>query len=113
MKFLLQVYFNSAQQPLERLTEDERQAIVDEYTAFFRSPGIIDGHQLQPPTTATTVRSEDGQPTRSAGPVHSGAPLGGYYLVDVDDLDAALTLAARVPAVRMGGAVEVRPVVTR
>jgi hypothetical protein len=114
MRYVLQVYFNGAQARLEQLPDGERQAIVDEYAAFFRRPEIEDGNQLQPPATATTVQVQEGETIRRAGPF-SGTrePLGGYYLVEASDMDAAVALAARIPAARMGGAVEVRPAVER
>jgi hypothetical protein len=112
MRYMLQVYFNGAQERLEQLPEAERAAIVQEYVAFFRAPEVKDGNQLQPPATATTVRVDDDEIVRSAGTFpDAGEPLGGYYLVDAADLDAAIALAARIPAARMGGAVEVRPIV--
>ena len=114
MRYLLQVYFNDARERLEQLPETQREAVVAEYVAFFRSPEIRDGNQLQPPVTATTVRIVDDETERASGPFSgSGEPLGGYYLVEVSDLDAAVALAERIPAARMGGAVEVRPVVDR
>jgi hypothetical protein len=114
MRFVLQVYFNGAQAQLDRLSEDERRAIVDEYVAFFETPAVHDGNQLQSPATAMTVRVHDGETVAAPGPFASEAePLGGYYLVESDDVDAAIALAARIPAARMGGAVEVRPVVER
>ena len=114
MRYVLQVYFNGAQRQLEQLPEGERQAIIDEYVAFFQTPEVVDGNQLQPPATATTVRVHEGETVRSAGPFAATLePLGGYYLIEASDMDAAVALAARVPAARMGGAVEVRPVVER
>jgi hypothetical protein len=114
MRFVLQVYFNGAQAQLDQLSEDERRAIVDEYIAFFETPAVHDGNQLQSPATAMTVRVHDGETVAARGPFASQAePLGGYYLVEADDVDAAIALAARIPAARMGGAVEVRPVVER
>ena len=114
MRFVLQVYFNGAQARLEQLPEDERRAIGDEYIAFFQTPAVQDGNQLQSPATAMTVRVHDGETVAAPGPFATETePLGGYYLVEAGDLDAAVALAARVPAARMGGAVEVRPVVER
>jgi hypothetical protein len=82
--------------------------------ALSNAPGVIGDNQLQPASTATTVRVENGETLTTDGPfVETKEALGGYYLVDVGDLDAALELAARVPAARQGGAVEVRPVVER
>ena len=70
------------------------------------------GLQLEPPETATTVRVEDGKTLTTDGPfVAVKEALGGYLLFEADDLDAAIELAARIPAARLGGAIEVRPIV--
>ena len=69
------------------------------------------GLQLQPPDTATTVRVQDGRALTTDGPfVETKEALDGYCLFEADDLDAAIEFAARIPAARMGGAIEVRPV---
>jgi hypothetical protein len=112
MRYMLQVYFNGAQDKVAQLPDAERQAIVGEYLAFFATPEVTDGKQLQPPATATTVRVKDTQTVITQGPfAAAGEPLGGYYLVEAEDIDSAIDLAARIPAARMGGAIEVRPVV--
>ncbi len=68
--------------------------------------------QLAEPDTATTVRVEDGETLTTDGPfVATKEALGGYLVFEADDLDAAIELAARIPAARLGGAIEVRPVV--
>ena len=114
MRYMLQVYFNGAQEKLARLPEAERRAIVGEYVAFFAAPEVTDGNQLQPPATATTVRVQDAQTLTADGPfAAAGEPLGGYYLVEAEDLESAIELAARIPAARMGGAIEIRPLVER
>jgi hypothetical protein len=114
MKYLLQIYSAVLREEFERLPADEQEAIVGEYMAIRRSPGVIGGEQLQPVETATTVRVRDGEMLLTDGPfVDAKEHLGGYFLVEADDLDAALELAARIPAARMGGAVEVRPLVER
>jgi hypothetical protein len=112
MKYLLQIY--PAAGEFEGLNEDEQKAVVDEYLAISQSPAVIGGDQLQPVETATTVRVHDGQTLLTDGPfVEAKEHLGGYLVVDADDLDATLEIAARIPAARMGGAVEVRPLVER
>jgi hypothetical protein len=112
MKYLLQIYPAAAE--FEGLSADEQEAIVGEYLAVGQAPGVIGGHQLQPVETATTVRVQDGETLLIDGPfVEAKEHLGGYYLVEANDLDAALEIAARIPAARMGGAVEVRPLVER
>lgn len=115
MKYLLQNYSTPAyREEFERLPADGQQAIVEEYLAIGQSPGVVGGEQLQPVEAATTVRVEHGQTLLTDGPfVDAKEHLGGYYLVEADDLDAALEIAARIPAARMGGAVEVRPLVER
>jgi hypothetical protein len=112
MKYLLQIY--PAASEFEGLSEDEQNAVVGEYDAIGQSPAVIGGEQLQPLETATTVRVENGQALLTDGPfIEAKEHLGGYYVVDADDLDVALEIAARIPAARMGGAVEVRPLVER
>jgi hypothetical protein len=114
MKYLLQNYPGRSREEFERLSADEQQAIVSEYLAIGQSPGVIGGEQLQPVETATTVRVQNGETLLTDGPfVEAKEHLGGYYLVEAEDLDAALEIAARIPAARMGGAVEVRPLVER
>jgi hypothetical protein len=114
MKYILQIYSGAATDEFERLSDDEQNAIVDEYLAIGESPAVVGGEQLQPVETATTVRVQHGQTLLTDGPfVDAKEHLGGYYVVDADDLDAALEIAARIPAARMGGAVEVRPLVER
>jgi hypothetical protein len=83
------------------------------YTQALRESGVMTGgHGLQPPLSATTVRVKNGARTVQDGPFAEGKEqLGGYYIVDVPNLDAALDWAARCPAAADGG-VEVRPVLT-
>jgi hypothetical protein len=112
MKYLLQIYPDADE--FVGLSAEEQEAIVGEYLALAQSPGVIGGDQLQPVETATTVRVRDGETLLTDGPfVDAKEHLGGYFLVEANDLDAALELAARIPAARMGGAVEVRPLVER
>ena len=114
MKYLLQIYSDTGPEEFARLSTEEQDTIVGEYLAVSRSPGVVDGHQLQPVETATTVRVRDGETLLTDGPfVDAKEHLGGFLLVEADDLDVALDIAARVPAARMGGAVEVRPLVER
>jgi hypothetical protein len=82
--------------------------------AIHRLPEVVGGDQLQPPHTATTVRVQDGETLLTDGPfVDAKEHLGGYCVVEADDLDRALEIAARIPVARLGGAVEVRPLVER
>ena len=114
MKYMLQIFSGEVATEFERLSEDEQKAVMGEYFAISETPGVSGGDQLQPAETATTVRVQDGRALTTDGPfVETKEALGGYYLFEADDLDAAIELAARIPAARMGGAVEVRPVVER
>ena len=91
-------------------TDEQRQAVTQEYLAIRDDPKVWGGGHLQPAGTATTVRVAGGQALVTDGPfADTKEVLGGYYLLEADDLDAALEIAERVPAARMGGAVEVRP----
>jgi hypothetical protein len=114
MKYLLQNYPGRSREEFERMPADEQRALVEEYLAIRQLPGVVGGEQLQPVETATTVRVENGETLLTDGPfIDAKEHVGGFLLVEADDLDAALEIAARVPAARMGGAVEVRPLVER
>src|SRR5437764_1398885 len=114
MQYMLLIHSGDAPARWEALGADEQNAVMGEYFAISESPGVTGGAQLQPVDTATTVRVQDGQTLTTDGPfAETKEALGGYYLVESDNLDSAIDLAARIPAARMGGAVEVRPVVER
>ncbi|HET8806419.1 MAG TPA: YciI family protein, partial [Gaiellales bacterium] len=82
------------------------------YQKINENPGVTAGLGLAPPETATTVRVQDGRTLTTDGPfVETKEALGGYLIFEADDLDAAIELAASIPAASMGGAIEVRPVV--
>ncbi|MBV8718043.1 MAG: hypothetical protein JOZ65_23500 [Chloroflexi bacterium] len=93
-------------------TAEQRQAISAEYIAIRHDAGVVGGAQLKPVDTATTVRMVDGESLITDGPfADTKEVFGGYYVLEADHVDAALEIARRVPAVRLGGAVEVRPMV--
>jgi hypothetical protein len=101
MKYLLQIY--AAADESAGYSAQEEEAIVGEYLAIRRARGVIAGDQLQPVETATTVRIQDGTTLLIDGPfVDAKEHLGGYLLVEADDLDAALEIAVRIPAARIG-----------
>jgi hypothetical protein len=109
MQYALLIYTKPG--TVESLTSAERDALSREYYALRDEPGILGGAGLQPVTSATTVRLADGQPLITDGPfADTKEVFGGYYLYDADSLDQAMDMAARIPALRLGGAVEVRPV---
>jgi hypothetical protein len=116
MKYMLLIHQGDTPTPRDpeawaRLSEDEQKAVFADYQTVNETPGVSPGLQLEDPGTATTVRVEDGKTLTTDGPfVAVKEALGGYLVFEADDLDAAIELAARIPAARMGGAVEVRPV---
>jgi hypothetical protein len=116
MKYMLLIHQGDAPTPRDpeawaRLSEAEQQAVYADYQALNRTPGVSPGLQLEPPETATTVRVQDGRTLTTDGPfAEMKEALAGYLLFEADDLDAAIEVAARIPAARLGGAVEVRPI---
>jgi hypothetical protein len=97
--------------PWERLSPEEQKAVYTGYAAINETPGVTPGLWLEGPEMATTVRVEDGQTLTTDGPfVAVKEALGGYLVYEADDIDAAIELASRIPAARMGGKIEVRPI---
>jgi hypothetical protein len=96
------------------LDDGELAAITAEYLALRGDEQVIGGEKLAPAETATTVRAAAGELLLTDGPfADTKEVFGGYYLVEAPDLDAALRIAARIPAVRLGGSVEIRPLAQR
>ena len=116
MKYMLLIHQGDTPTPRDpeawaRLSEDEQKAVYRDYQAINQTPGVTPGLGLDAPETATTVRVEDGKTLTTDGPfVAVKEALGGYLFFEADDIDAAIELAARIPAARLGGAVEVRPI---
>ena len=112
MQYLLMIYRSEAE--LFKLNDAERQKMTADYGTFTQSI-IQSGHfkagdGLQPSTTATTVRVREGKILTTDGPfAETREQLGGYYLVEARDLDAAIEIAARIPGAK-NGSVEVRPI---
>jgi len=117
MKYMLLIHQGDTPTPLDpdawaTLSPEEQQAVYADYQAINQTPGVTPGFGLQPAETATTVRVEDGNTLTTDGPfVAVKEALNGYLVYEADDLDAAIELAARIPAARLGGAIEVRPIV--
>jgi hypothetical protein len=115
MKYLLLIHQGDTPTPgseeWERLSDDEKNEVYAAYKGINETPGVSPGLWLEPPELATTVRVQDGQTLTTDGPfVAVKEALGGYLVFEADDLDAAIELASRIPAARLGGAIEVRPV---
>jgi hypothetical protein len=117
MKYLLLIHQGTTPTPRDpdawdKLPEDEQKAVYAAYREINETPGVTPGQPMGDPETATTVRVQDGQTLTTDGPfAETKEAIGGYLVFEADDLDAAIELAARIPAARLGGAIEVRPVV--
>lgn len=113
MKYMLLIHHGHSAndpEPWESLSEEEQQAVYADYQAINETPGVTPGEGMDAAETATTVRVDDGKTLVTDGPfVDIKEAIGGYLFYEADDLDAAIALAARIPAARLGGAVEVRP----
>jgi hypothetical protein len=112
MQYLLMIYSNEAD--YAKFDAATNKKLLEEYGAF--TQGIIQsgnfkaGDRLQPIATATTVRIRDGKTLATDGPfAETREQLGGYYLVEAKDLDAAIAIAAKIPTARYGS-IEVRPI---
>ena len=94
----------------DALPASERERAMETYGALAREPVVVDGHELQPVATATTVRVRDGETLVTDGPfAELKEAIGGYYVLECDSIDDACAWAARIPAAAHG-AVEVRPI---
>jgi hypothetical protein len=116
MKYVLLIQQGTTPTPASpdawaKLSAEEQQQVYADYQAVTQTPGVTPGTGLQPPETATTVRVQDGRTLTTDGPfTETKEALGGWLTYEAEDLDAAIELAARIPAARMGGAIEIRPV---
>jgi hypothetical protein len=112
MKYALLIYDKPGSH--EALPDDEREAVYGEYFALSNDSRCTGGAQLQPVQAATTVQVEDGRTLTTDGPfADTKEVFGGYYVFEAKDLDEVIELASRVPSARLGGKVEIRPLVER
>jgi hypothetical protein len=115
MKYLLLIY--DEEQVWGKMNADEQQQMISEYRQYgqeLKSSGrFVAGHQLQPISTATSVRVRGGKRLVTDGPfAETREQLGGFYMIEAADLDEAIAAAAKIPSARMG-TIEVRPIVER
>lgn len=127
MKYMLLIHQGDAPRPrregegneqavaaFEALSQDEQMAIYRDYGAINQTPGVTPGLELRPPDTATTIRVENGKTLATDGPfAETKEALGGFLVFEADSFEAAVDLASRIPAARLGGAVEIRETVER
>src|SRR5262245_41654883 len=108
MRYMLLIHHG----PMEwaALSEDEAKQVAADYQALNTTPGVTPGEWMEEPELATTVRVDGATTLTTDGPFAAvKEALGGYLFFEADDLDAAIELASRIPAARLGGAVEIRP----
>jgi hypothetical protein len=113
MRYLLLIYGDEKE--WGKRSEAEKAAIYQQYGEFTesirKSGAFLASDPLQPTVAGATVRSKNGKPVRTDGPfAETKEQLGGYYMVEAKSLDEAIAIAERIPAVRMGGSIEVRPI---
>ena len=118
MKYMLLIHQGTTPLPgtpeWDALSQDEQGQVYAAYKALNETPGVTPGEQMEDPGNATTVRVEDGRTLTTDGPfVTVKEALGGWLVYEADDLDAAIELASKIPAARMGGGIEIRPIVER
>src|SRR5438477_6662918 len=112
MKYALLIYSKPGSH--EELPQEEYQQALGVYGSLSEDSRCVSGGQLQPVETATTVRVQDGKTLTTDGPyADTKEVFGGYYIFEAGDIDEAIELASRIPAGRIGGAIEVRPLVER
>lgn len=112
MKYMMLIHQGSDIGDFENWPEEKKQAVYEAYAALNQTPGVTPGERMQEPEMATTVRIEGGETLVTDGPfAELKEAVGGYLFYEGDDLDAAIELAARIPAAAQGGAIEVRPLV--
>ena len=114
MQFVLLIYQGTTPTPKSEewkaFSDEEKKTIYAEYEALNKMPGVMPGLPLGLPQDATTVRVQNGKTLTTKGPfVDVRGAVGGYFVLEAENVDAAIKVAARVPAARLGGAIEIRP----
>jgi len=111
-KFVLLIYQGTTPLPgsdrWKALSEAEQKSVYADYAELNKAAGVTPGLPLGLPNLARTVQVRDGKPHVRNGP-HLAEGVAGYLVYDAEDIEAAIALAARIPAARLGGAVEIRP----
>lgn len=112
MKFVLLIYQGTTPLPggerWKTLSAAEQKQIYADYAQLDQTPGMLPGLPLGLPEAARTVRVIDGKVEVKTGP-YQAEGAGGYSVYECENIEAAIALAARIPAARLGGAIEIRP----
>ncbi len=110
MKYIMLIYQGDAIERQAELTQEEQKQVYADYQGINQMPGVTTVPPMGLAQNATTVRVEGGRTLTTDGPfVGMKEAVGSLFILEADDLDAAIEVAARVPAARYGGAVEIRP----
>ncbi len=113
MTFVLMIYQGTTPLPgsdaWQALSVDEQKQIYADYAQFNQTPGMTAGLPLGLPAAAKTVQVRNGKIELKAG-TYLAEGAGGYCVLEADNIEAAIAVAARIPAARLGGAIEIRPV---
>jgi len=110
MNYIMLIYQGDALERQAALSEDDQKHVYADYQGINETPGVTPGLPMGLPQNATTVRVEGGKTLTTDGPFAGmKEAIGGWFILEADNLDAAIEVAARVPAARYGGAVEIRP----
>jgi hypothetical protein len=112
MKFVMLIYQGTTPLPntdrWNTLPEAEQKAVYADYAALNQTPGATPGLPLGLPTAARTIQVREGKVQIKNGP-HLSEGLGGYLVYEAENIEAAIALTAKIPAARLGGAIEIRP----
>lgn len=110
MKYVMLIYQGVALEQQAALPEEEQKKVYADYQGINQTTGVTPGLPMGLPQNATTVSVQNGKAVSTDGPyVGMKEAVGGWFILEADNLDAAIEVAARVPAARFGGAVEIRP----
>jgi hypothetical protein len=110
MKYVMVIYQGDAQERQAALSDEEQKQVYADYQAINQMPSVTPVPPMGVPENATTVRVQGGKTLTTDGPfVGMKEAVGGVFILEADDLDVAIEVAARVPVARYGGAVEIRP----
>jgi hypothetical protein len=114
MQFVLVIYHGTTPLPgtpaWKSVSQEEQKEAYADYEALNQMENLTPAPPLGLPENATTVRVENGSTVATAGPCFGAeGAVGGFYVLEAEDLDAAVAIASRIPQARRGGAVEVRP----
>ena len=115
MRYMMLIYQGTTPLPgtpdWDALSDEEKGAIYAGYQELNGTSGVEPGERMAGPAMATTVRVSGGDSITTDGPfVEIKEAVGGYFFLDAEDLDTAIEVAAKVPAAKLGGAVEIRPI---